>query len=370
MSANRYKSVAIGGTFDRLHKGHRYFIKQAFNFGDRVLIGLTSDTFVQEKFKTESDKDTSGVAGIQRLPRGGGIKVQIYSERKKGLEGFLGREGLLERAKIIKIDDVYGKAAESDELEAIAVTCDSLPGAQFINMKRNEKGLQELQVIKIKLVNAEDQRKISSTRIRLGQIDRLGRMLDRLKPFGYTIPENLRNNLKLPQDTLLKNKNSFAKVIPGLRSELNKHRQTVFVTVGDQVTRLVNLHKIKVDLAIVDFRVKRRKIYSSMSDLLFESGQEDLKNIITVKNQPGKITKTLVSAIRISLDRISSDGKPRIIKVIGEEDLAAVPAIILSPLGSVVIYGQPNEGVVVVRVTEKKKRELIKMMEESIDYRQ
>ncbi len=355
MSAKfKFNLVAIGGTFDRLHKGHRYFIKQAFEFGDRVLIGLTSDRYVESKISNFkfliSNKD----------------QIQNFQTRKKYLEEFLKNDKLFTRATIEEINDVYGSAGDLRELEAIAVTKDSLPGAQLINKKRKEKGFKELKIIKIKLINAEDHSKISSTRIRLGQIDRLGKLLDRLKPFGYTIPENLRSNLKLPQDTLLKNKNSFAKVIPGLIQAIKTHRQNLLVTVGDQVTRLVNFHQIKVDLAIVDFRVKRRKIYSSMSDLFFKSGQGDLTNVITVKNEPGKITRTLVSAIRISLDRISSDGKPRIIKVIGEEDLAAVPAIILSPLGSVVIYGQPNEGVVVVRVTEKKKQSLLELIEEKI----
>ncbi len=357
MSAKSYKTLAIGGTFDRLHKGHQYFIKQAFNFGDKVLIGLTSDNYVDRKIQTPNTK----------FQINSKIQIQKYQSRKKELEGFLGREGLLERAKILKIDDVYGSAGESAELEAIAVTRDSLPGALLINKTRKKNGLLELKIIKIKLIQAEDHRRISSTRIRLGQIDRLGHVLDRLKPFGYTIPENLRSNLKIPQDTLLKNKNSFLKVIPGLIKELKSHRQNLLVTVGDQVTRLINQHKIKVDLAIVDFRVKRRKIYSSMQDLNFDVDTQDKTSIITVRNEPGKITKTLVTAIRTSLNRIISDRRSRIIKVNGEEDLAAVPAIILSPLGSVVIYGQPNEGVVVVQVTEEKKSRLIKLMEENIN---
>lgn len=369
MSAKNYKTVAIGGTFDRLHKGHRYFIKQAFEFGERVLIGLTSKEYADKKNKRlrhlgrrprRNVGDSPGVEGLI-WP-----KIQNFQIRKKQLEEFLKEEKLLYRAKIIQIGDVYGNAGDLRELAAIAVTKDSLPGALLINKTRKKNGLQDLKIIKIKLIQAEDNRKVSSTRIRFGQIDRLGRVLARLKPFGYTIPENLRQNFKHPQDTLLKNKSSFNQVIPILIQAIKRHRKNLLVTVGDQVTRLVNQHNIKVDLAIVDFRVKRRKIYNSMSDLLFDRSQEDLTNIITAKNQPGKITNTLVSAIRKSLDLICADGKPRIIKVNGEEDLAAVPAIILSPLGSVVIYGQPDAGVVVVRVTEEKKQKLIELINKYI----
>ena len=50
------------------------------------------------------------------------------------------------------------------------------------------------------------------------------------------------------------------------------------------------------------------------------------------------------------------------IKIQGEEDLLALPAILLAPLGSVVIYGQKDLGVVVVEVTEEKKEEVKKII--------
>ncbi len=42
----------------------------------------------------------------------------------------------------------------------------------------------------------------------------------------------------------------------------------------------------------------------------------------------------------------------------GEEDLAALPAIAMAPISSVIIYGLPDKGAVVVRVTEDKKKEI------------
>ncbi|MBM3212057.1 DUF359 domain-containing protein, partial [Candidatus Poribacteria bacterium] len=52
-----------------------------------------------------------------------------------------------------------------------------------------------------------------------------------------------------------------------------------------------------------------------------------------------------------------------VVKVIGEEDLAGVPAILLSPLGTVVLYGQPQQGIVVVEVSEEKKRQLLQLLD-------
>ena len=55
-----YKLVAIAGTFDRLHKGHRFFISEAFKQGEKVLIGLTSDAFAKAKGKKQKARVKGG----------------------------------------------------------------------------------------------------------------------------------------------------------------------------------------------------------------------------------------------------------------------------------------------------------------------
>ena len=71
------------------------------------------------------------------------------------------------------------------------------------------------------------------------------------------------------------------------------------------------------------------------------------------------MTLELVSAIS---EAFSAD-EPVQIMVNGEEDLAALPAIILAPVSSVVIYGLPNEGAIVVTVTADVKTRISGMME-------
>jgi hypothetical protein len=70
-----------------------------------------------------------------------------------------------------------------------------------------------------------------------------------------------------------------------------------------------------------------------------------------VKNPPSKITKELQDAVKDAVP-------PLKIIVEGEEDLATLPAILMAQFGSVVAYGQPNEGIVLVEVTKEKKREI------------
>ena len=153
----RFSRVACGGTFDLLHKGHRVFIKRAFEVGDRVVIGLTTDEFVKKLRKPHP--------------------VAPYKERLRELREFLRREGLLDRAEIIPLDDPQGPAAWNGTVDAIVATPETEPGALAINKARMSKGLKPLKIVIVDMVLAEDGRPISTTRIRRGEIDREGRLI-------------------------------------------------------------------------------------------------------------------------------------------------------------------------------------------------
>ena len=79
----------------------------------------------------------------------------------------------------------------------------------------------------------------------------------------------------------------------------------------------------------------------------------DLKTnkVINVRNPPGTISNKAWEAVC----QASKDDDTVAILVDGEEDLLALPAIICSPSGSLVVYGQPHKGIVLVRVNERKK---------------
>jgi cytidyltransferase-like protein len=153
--------VCLGGTFDRLHKGHKVLIQKAFEIGKHVLIGVTSEDMLSGK---DNDK-----------------KIQPYIQRVKNIENYLKNNELLQRAKIVKLSDRYGPAITMPEIEAIIVTEETRPTAEDINKIRKMNELEPLTIVSVPRILAEDGQPISSSRIRAGLINKNGKVLNEKK---------------------------------------------------------------------------------------------------------------------------------------------------------------------------------------------
>jgi hypothetical protein len=128
--------------------------------------------------------------------------------------------------------------------------------------------------------------------------------------------------------------------------------------VGDMTAFYLLEASIVPDLAIVDNKTKRLPV----PDHVLKSLEHDSYKTIEVKNPPATLTQDLIDLIGASL----SGGERTKIIVDGEEDLATLPAILYAPLGSAVVYGQPNEGSVLVIVTAEKKKQIVDLMKKMI----
>ncbi len=153
----KLKLVAVGGTFDRLHRGHKKLILKAFEAGDEVIIGLTTDNMVKNKFL--------------------GKEILSFDERLKELKEFLEDKGLLSRCKILSLNDVYGPTTIDESIEGLVVSEETLGRALEINRIRVSKGMRPLIIFVIPLLLAENGKPISSHRIRSGEINRNGKVL-------------------------------------------------------------------------------------------------------------------------------------------------------------------------------------------------
>ncbi|WP_297534604.1 GTP-dependent dephospho-CoA kinase [Thermococcus sp.] len=157
----------------------------------------------------------------------------------------------------------------------------------------------------------------------------------------FRLTEKLRRELKEPLGELVKGPIPE----PYLRIKEELRGKTV-ITVGDVVTENVLKLGIPPSLALYDLRTKRADYSPDINAKAI---------FMTVSNPPGTITKALLDAVRKAF-RLIERGRPVHILVSGEEDLGAIPAVLYAPLGSVVLYGQPDEGVVLIKVTPECKR--------------
>ena len=152
----KFKKVAVGGTFYQLHRGHRALLGKAFEVGEKVVIGLTSDEFVDKMGKPH--------------------KTAPYQKREKELEVFLEENGFLGRSEIVPLNDSTGLMMAKD-FEALVVSEETAHVGEDINKKRRQAGERVLQIVTVPLVPAENHDPISTTRICKGEIDRNGHLL-------------------------------------------------------------------------------------------------------------------------------------------------------------------------------------------------
>ncbi|WP_148883129.1 phosphopantetheine adenylyltransferase [Thermococcus aciditolerans] len=150
----KYRKVVVGGTFDRLHLGHKTLLRKAFEVGEYVYIGLTSDEMIRDKPHAE--------------------KILPYELRLRDLIKFFEVHGY-SGYRIIKIHTAIGFAGEMRGLEAIVVSEETYKGALVVNRAREENGLRPLEIVTIGLVRSSLGSKISSSLIRAGLIDPFGR---------------------------------------------------------------------------------------------------------------------------------------------------------------------------------------------------
>lgn len=141
-----------------------------------------------------------------------------------------------------------------------------------------------------------------------------------------------------PWGVLFKNVGDARKLIAGRR----------IIAVGDMTSRELLKAGFSPDLIIVDGKIMRKRTGWT------ETGIGEIR----VKNAPSTVSCALWAAVGECL----SSGSPKRILVDGEEDLAVIPAVMLSGDGAAVLYGQPGEGLVVILVSASIKEKFARFL--------
>ena len=152
----KFLIVATGGTFDELHIGHIALLAKAFQVGKKVIIGISSDSFAANRGKQLNHN---------------------FEVRSANLKNMIKKEFGNVNYEIAKLDGDFGPAVTTGDVEALVTSTETQSKGKLLNEMRAKIGVRPVKVVTVELVKAEDGSTISSTRLRIGEIDRQGRRL-------------------------------------------------------------------------------------------------------------------------------------------------------------------------------------------------
>jgi pantetheine-phosphate adenylyltransferase len=152
---SKFKIVALGGTFDIIHKGHHALLQKGFSISFQVIIGLTSDELAIKKGKN---------------------LLHNYSQRLESLQSFLNKNFPNSHYEISKLDNDFGPAVLRKEVEALVVSEETIEKGEILNKLRSQKDLPPVSVESVPMVLAKDGKRISTTRIKNSEVDADGNL--------------------------------------------------------------------------------------------------------------------------------------------------------------------------------------------------
>lgn len=168
---------------------------------------------------------------------------------------------------------------------------------------------------------------------------------------NYILTQDLRDELKKPLGLLIRGQ--VRDVVEAIGKIIEDTKPSKIIAVGDIISKSLLERGLRVDVFIVDNKSMRKPI---------EPTNYRANKILHLSNPASTITKDSWQVIR---EAINSNGPVEVL-VDGEEDLLTIVAVLLAPDDSIVMYGQPGEGAVIINVNKKAKEkmyEIIRRME-------
>ena len=153
---SKFSLIAMGGTFDIIHRGHLTLLSTAFEISEKVIIGLTSDEFVQKKGKNPIHK---------------------YDERLKNLTSIIFKKFPNSYFQISQLNNDFGPAVFEKEVQALVVSDETKNQGNILNKLRTERNISPVEIIVVPMTLAKDGKRISTTRIKNSEIDSDGNLL-------------------------------------------------------------------------------------------------------------------------------------------------------------------------------------------------
>ena len=147
---SEFALVAMGGTFDIIHKGHLTLLSKAFSISSKVIIGLTSDELTEKRGKKT---------------------LNNYKKRFETLMSTIKTNFPNHAFEISKLDNDFGPAVLEENVQALVVSDETGNQGEILNQLRAEKNLSLVKIVIVPMVLAQDGDRISTTRIKNSEID-------------------------------------------------------------------------------------------------------------------------------------------------------------------------------------------------------
>ncbi|MEM1539060.1 MAG: DUF359 domain-containing protein [Candidatus Bathyarchaeia archaeon] len=163
----------------------------------------------------------------------------------------------------------------------------------------------------------------------------------------HELPQRLQQQLRKPWGTLIRG--SYSETASKLREIIKHEKPPIIISVGDAVSKNLVENEILPNLMIVDNKVMR----ANVKPFSFPADKE-----LFAKNPPGTITQEALDAVK---EAFKANCKVKIV-IEGEEDLLTIASVFYAPENSIIVYGQPQEGIVVVKATQENKAEAAEIL--------
>lgn len=151
----QFQTVALGGTFDIIHKGHLALLSKAFSISSHIIIGLTGDELASKKKKNV---------------------VNDYAKRLETLTGLIEKNFPNSSFTISKLENDFGPAAIEGKIDALVVSEETSDKGEILNDLRKKKNLPLVEVVIVPMVLADDGKRISTSRIKNSEINSEGKL--------------------------------------------------------------------------------------------------------------------------------------------------------------------------------------------------
>lgn len=147
---SQFSLVAMGGTFDIIHKGHITLLAKAFSISSNVIIGLTSDELAEKRGKKT---------------------LNNYEKRFETLTNAINTNFPNHLFQISKLDNDFGPAVLEENVQALIVSDETGNQGEILNQLRKAKNMSPVKIVMVPMVLAHDGNRISTTRIKNSEID-------------------------------------------------------------------------------------------------------------------------------------------------------------------------------------------------------